>query len=484
MSPASRLLPSTLTLVALAIPAVAQEALQPVIARMEMRFSVISHRFHQTDKVSFYNANGGTGGAQNYAVPHLVYEPLVTLYNPYNTRIELPSVQLAFANPPVLFKFTKVTTSQLLPYRPSNPTPFDAVAQGFYGISRFTATTENNPATQKTFTMTLGGGTPDDYDAVPLVLEPGESRLFATRIEQQWNWEFETAGGYEARSFLDWHVSDNFTNRDGRTGNPLGIEMIGSGFNPYTYNNRAGFQTDSLSFTPRPDATRYTFEKSSLIPKGEVATTMLTDSVKIEAKGGLSHSSLQPDFELTDPLGRKLAFLAGDVLRAAGTPSIITRTYAVSDLLQLPGDKSPAGKKTVANFAITVRNSALKHRLFHQSELPPPNALYLTKFEQLSGTVPEIGSVGTATDAPGTLKAEVFGIERVADKLMIDFSAAPGNPYGWKIQGTSDPEQGFTETLSSVFDFSIVEGPPGTGIYKAIIDVSGKGPGYFVRIGR
>ena len=57
--------------------------------------------------------------------------------------------------------------------------------------------------------------------------------------------------------------------------------------------------------------------------------------------------------------------------------------------------------------------------------------------------------------------------------------AAP-DVFGLKVVGTNSLEAGFTEDLNN--QTIATPGPPGTGLYKLIVDVTGKGPNYFVRI--
>lgn len=59
---------------------------RPVISKVELLFSMVSHYNHLADRVAFYNDKGIPKGNTNYAVPHLVYEPSVTLYNPTTSR--------------------------------------------------------------------------------------------------------------------------------------------------------------------------------------------------------------------------------------------------------------------------------------------------------------------------------------------------------------------------------------------------------------
>ncbi len=58
------------------------ETRHPIISKVEIVFSLVSHHSHVGSRVDFYNNYGEPRGNLSYAVPHLVYEPVVTLYNP------------------------------------------------------------------------------------------------------------------------------------------------------------------------------------------------------------------------------------------------------------------------------------------------------------------------------------------------------------------------------------------------------------------
>src|SRR5262245_40992072 len=79
----------------------------PVISKVEFLFSMVSHYAHIPERVNFYDTSGNPKGNINYAVPHLVYEPIVTLYNPYNEPLTMSRTQIKIWDPPVGFTFKK-----------------------------------------------------------------------------------------------------------------------------------------------------------------------------------------------------------------------------------------------------------------------------------------------------------------------------------------------------------------------------------------
>ncbi|RYD37722.1 MAG: hypothetical protein EOP85_17395, partial [Verrucomicrobiaceae bacterium] len=170
---------------------------QPVISRMQVLYSVVAHHSSLQARVAFYNSQGNPAGNNNYAVPFLVYEPIVTLYNPYNTVLSLTQSRVRLSNPPVGFRFKK--NSDYLRSEWNN-------GGSFLGLGRFQISNESNPTVQKTITLSIGGGDMTSY-AGPIDLQPGESRTFSLRVEKDWTWGLETASGLTARQFHDWDTS-------------------------------------------------------------------------------------------------------------------------------------------------------------------------------------------------------------------------------------------------------------------------------------
>ena len=463
----------------LSLPVRAEDTPQPLIARVELRLSMVSHRMHIPDRVNFYNSFGNPLGNQHYAVPNLVFEPLVTLYNPHNVAISVDRTRVRLENPPVGFKFQK--NDDYLRNEWSN-------GGAAVGIARLNINDQQDPDARKTFTMTLGGGTASDYASSPIVLEPGQAKQFAARVESNWTWGLETSGGIHPRSFADWYSENDFTNRDGRTGNTFGAEFIPSPAPLFQYDPRAGFQNDHLSSTTdRPAATKYSFEASSW-DTGWVAIKLTDDvTVSAEVMRTFTGTAEEPDFRMLD-LRNEVVDVTQD-LRAAydfdvdrtvrpGGSGVIRRRFLVGDILQTPTDSTPGGKSPFANFVITARSKALRTGRFLRNDISPEE-LYETRLEQVIDF--HTTFAGNPSDAPGAGVIEVYKVAREGNLLYIDFAAKPRRSTPWGLKGTADLAAGFTDDLASPGN-GVTEGPPGAGIYKARIDISGKGAKYFVRI--
>ncbi len=329
------------------------ERLLPVIAKLQIMFSAVTHRNHLSDRIEFFNTRGVPQGNQNYGCPHLAYDPVVTLYNPYDVALDLDKLRIRIWDPPVVFGFKK-----------NQFWLRDEFASGdFHSLARFQIANEKNPNARRFFSLLLrelNGSTPGKR----IRLEPGEVKVFSPWVEPNWTWGLETMGGYNVRSFFDWNAGNDFGNQDGRTKNTMGIETV-PGWDP-----RAGLQTDHLSYASRPQNTRYDFEIANNWNGGWLAIKN-TDSFTVEAKPGRTVSQAnQPDFTV-DLLAGAVSDPARDLLRTykfrfadptaeiSANPAkpIIRRTFLVKDLLQLPEDKEPEGKTPFAILSMTAKTT-------------------------------------------------------------------------------------------------------------------------------
>lgn len=332
-----------------------EELLMPVIAKLQIVFSIVTHYSHINPRPGFFNQYGEPKGNQNYGVPHLVYDPVVTIYNPYDIRISLDSLRVRVWDPPVVFGFKK----NLDWLRP------EFASGDFHGIARFQIRNERNVNARRFFTLVLsqmrGGSRPGDS----ITLEPGEVRVFSPWVENNWTWGFETRGGYEGRAFFDWDAGKDFGNNDlVRTRNRFGVEAV-PGWDP-----RAGFQTDHLSYGSRPRQTRYQFELNRGWDGGWLGIK-LNDTFAVYSKPGRTvRDSRPPDFAV-DLLANRQVQPERDILRSyhfrfedveselsgGASDPVIEREFLVGDLLQEPNDRSPGGKTPFAILTMSAKTT-------------------------------------------------------------------------------------------------------------------------------
>lgn len=450
------------------------ETRYPVISKVRIVFSMVAHHNHIAERINFYNTSGDPQGNTNYAVPHLVYEPVITLFNPYADTLTLSRCRIRISDPPVGFVFKK--NGDYIRADFANGT--------FHSLSRFQALTENSTTARKTFTLVLRSLNGIGVPGPAIVLQPGESRDFSAWVENNWTWALETGGGSTPRSFFDWDSNRNSTNVDRRTSNMMGVETVSlSSPGPWEY--RAGFQTDNLSLdSRRPAATVYDFEKGTLNARSFVVTK-LTDTVTVQAKTMRTATVVSdPDFRLEmlrgtnanadQDIHRSYAFSMGDIVQDAQSP-VVSKTYQVGILLQKPHDASRGGKTPFAMLSIAAKPAALLENTFYQTPAVPTEQLYGVRFDDMDG-YPSLGF----PDAPGAGPAlKVSSMVRSGDTMTVEFAGDPGIDT-WRVMGTADLAAGFTEDLTPVTQF--VPGTAGSGVHQAVIDVTGKGAAYFVRI--
>lgn len=342
-------------------PKPARAALLPVIAKLQIVFSLVSHHSHIGDRVSALNTFGVPMGNTSHAVPHLVYDPVVTLYNPYDTELELSQLRVRISDPPVGFQFMKHDLSA-----GTNAWCRPEFAGGeFHGLGRFQITNETNPDARKFFSLHLRNRTSSGSPGGNIVLMPGEVKVFSAWVERNWTWGLETSGGYVPRAFFDHSAANRLGEQDYRTGNKKGIEgMPGLDF-------RAGLQTDHLSYANgRPASSIYSWERP---PLGVGWVSMkLTDDITVNARPQrcVRDASL-PDFRVDllaglndapeSDLLRTFEFRFADVAKELGSAQdatgIISRRFRNSSILQKPDDKGTGGKSPFAIFTMTAKTT-------------------------------------------------------------------------------------------------------------------------------
>ncbi|BCX49046.1 hypothetical protein HAHE_29540 [Haloferula helveola] len=335
------------------------ERLMPIIAKMQIMFSVVTHHSHVPDRIDFYNRYGGPGGNQSYACPHLVYDPIVTLYNPYDVALNLDQLRIRVWDPPVGFRFKK-NDAYLRP---------EFERGEFHSLARFQISNEKSATAEKSFTLMLTEMGRRNRPGEEITLQPGEVRVFSPWVEDNWTWGLEIGGGaYKPRSFFDWNLGENFANTDNRTGNRRGIEAVPG------WDTRAGLQTDHLSYqgNDRPTKTLYDFELQRNYKPGWLAIR-LNDTFTVEAAPQITKTDRRRKAEFrVDLLAgaredverdqlRSFEFQFGDVdseISESGAGNVISRTFTAGSLLQTQTDPDPGGKTPFAVLTMGAKTTA------------------------------------------------------------------------------------------------------------------------------
>lgn len=217
--------------------------LAPVILRAELMFSFFAKetRGHSPWEWEVSNAFGGgsAGSAWNHML-HLIYTPIVTLWNPYNIVLRLRRPVIELANPPVAFRFirqrsnvlssTGEVTNRLVPVDEmyvNGPEKFD-----------------------KKFVMELFGQVSSNGQASgDVVLQPGEVRVFSPAVDPNWNFvnvfdwqnnltdrsnyaaQIRAAPGWRGPQYgfnIDWLTGDPSYVNGPRNGTAYNLGVIGT----------------------------------------------------------------------------------------------------------------------------------------------------------------------------------------------------------------------------------------------------------------
>jgi hypothetical protein len=379
------------------------ERLIPVIAKFQMVFSVVTHDiFNVENRVTWWSTNGkpkyqkDSSGKPNYGVLHLAYDPVVTLYNPYDVALDLTKIRFRIWDPPVGFRFKKyeyLTDPATGNFRAKRvvkegylrPT---STNDGFAGLAELQHANQSNTNARKCFTLILSEGTGEALTG-RLKLQPGEVKVFSPRVESAWKWGFETSGGWNLQgTFFDFAQEKKFANTDRRASanippnkfGEFGIECAPG------WDIRAGLQTDHLALSaPRPSETEYDFEASR---SDGYVTLRQWDPIEVEAKPLVRSGNADYHFQVdvlaandqgTVPDTRDLENDSGntgvrsDTLRSfkfnfsSREPSqeisenpnevIKTKKLTCQELMQADNDGTKGGKYPFAMLELSARNT-------------------------------------------------------------------------------------------------------------------------------
>ncbi|MGA0900398.1 MAG: hypothetical protein ACO3SO_08335 [Luteolibacter sp.] len=150
--------------------------LAPVVARVELVFSIVARDAHGP----WRNRVSGKP-----LMVHMVYSPVVTLYNPYNVPIAFDEIEVEFEDVPIGFQF----------YRNGQ-----AMAERLASFNQFYAG-DDAGMQSKTFGFRLREmlGSSRSNTAI---IEPGATRIFGLNVEPTWSWDRDRPG--DGNTIFDW----------------------------------------------------------------------------------------------------------------------------------------------------------------------------------------------------------------------------------------------------------------------------------------
>jgi Tfp pilus assembly protein PilV len=254
----------------------------PAVTKLQMVFSLVAR-----------NAHGGwPGQIQNHThnpkkkyMLHMIYSPIITVYNPYNIPLEFNGLKLTFANIPIGFQFYVNGRAQT-----SSPAPLNQLYVWKDGDTKQT----------KEFNIELVSELGSTSSGAAIILQPGESKVFGTSISPDWSWAKDRVG--DGNTMFDW--------RSDKTGKI----KLAPGWNTAG----VGFDIDWL--VPRPIKTANTS-----YPPGGIVALSSNDRVDV-AFQPLSSQASKNKFNATIELkvGRR-SYPAGVIEFDYGSSSILSK---------------------------------------------------------------------------------------------------------------------------------------------------------------
>jgi hypothetical protein len=156
--------------------------LMPVVAKVQMQFSLVAKDAHG---VWSGGTDRNTQTAEDNYMVYMIYSPIVTLYNPYNTPISFDELRIDFKDLPIGFRF----------YRNGQPQ-----TTRLAHLNQLYVYHDTDTRTAKTFGINLRSAFTTGK-AAPVVMEPGENLVFGESVSGNSSWN---SGG-----MFDWQ--DNLT---------------------------------------------------------------------------------------------------------------------------------------------------------------------------------------------------------------------------------------------------------------------------------
>lgn len=432
------------------------ERLLPVIAKFQLLFSLVTHRHTNTDRIKYFDSKIGVN---QYGVPHLVYDPIITLYNPYDVTLNLAKLRIRVWDPPVAFRLTKIASGVPTPFRDPGSTAGVTLPKsgGFWSLAQMQIDQQNVPTARKYFTLLLTDGTSESAGG-SLRLKPGEVKLFSPRVQAAWNWGYEATG--DPKAFFDWQTGSNFGNLDGRDATGVGqygVEAVPG------LTSKAGLQVDHLAnggwdSIRRWANSEYDFERADNRNDGFV-TMRSSDEVTLEVKPWIAANGATKQFQVdimagaagtgvtkTTPIATATSTGKADTLRSfsfsfsdsqdpkddmsenSSNSVIKSLNYRVGDLMQENGDATKGGKKAVAMLEMSARTT---------SDPLSDSKAWLYNNPIVEGADQNTTSIGLSHQAYDLRLIKVIDIDRFPGGISVDsktnhgfFGASAGSSLG------------------------------------------------------
>ncbi|MDP0491853.1 MAG: hypothetical protein Q7Q71_12465 [Verrucomicrobiota bacterium JB023] len=373
-------------------PSNLKETLRPVVAKMQIVFSMVTHPLSTLDTSGASSAYQRSDAryAGSHLRPWLVFEPIITLWNPYSVPLEFEGASIGLDKIPVAFRFAKSFNGTTADLRVQESQTGSRLNRSYWPLSTFVWNGGKQDAITNFSFNLRGGNMSSGATNDPILLQPGESKVFSAAIKEGDSWgsvmrDFSIQGGAQVGA-------------ENGSSKIKDVDFVEG------YNNMGGFRVDHLARWKelRNPASLYDFEElafsnpsRTLISQNWFMWCALRpqDSIVVMAKlsnndaNSDAEESRRQDFTMllemdklngisdSEILGSSFRVSKKEELYEPGAETIITREFPAATILQEESDTTRAGKTPFAVFTMTAKStndllSPTKGWLFGNPVLP------------------------------------------------------------------------------------------------------------------
>lgn len=343
--------------------------LKPIVAKLQIIFSMVTHPLSvrgTNASTNAYNQADPTFEGQHLR-PWLVFEPVITLWNPYSVPITFDSLSLGLDKIPVAFRFAKIAgrTGEQDLRAPSGESN-NRIDRSFWPLSQFVWNGNKEDAISNFSFNVRGGNMADGLSRDPITLQPGENKVFSAFIREGSTW-----GSVLNDFMIQGSSSVGSTNRSSLVKE---IDVV-EGYNPiggFRFDHLARFQqhrnVDSL----------YTFERNDPISAGWFHWAALRPQDSIVVKAMLANNDANSDNEVASmdnftmlvEVDRAGGISSSEILGSSFTVRetdrlyddqeddfLIERAFPAATILQEESATTREGKTPFAVFTMTAKST-------------------------------------------------------------------------------------------------------------------------------
>lgn len=339
--------------------------LRPVLAKLQIVFSMVTQPLNVKDRHNLapkYNQLDRRFANQHLRA-WLAFDPVVTLWNPYSVPIEFSSLSIGLDKIPVALRFAKEVGGNQFDLR-NIERQNGLNNRTFWPLSHFVhGGNKQNAISNFTFNI-RGGNMTDGISREPVVLEPGENKVFSLFVKEGQAWG---------------RVIDDFVIQGSeQVGAANGRSLVKEVDLVEGLNWVGGFRFDHLARNKnnRNPRSLYSFERQSTNP-GTWHTCSLRPTDSIVVKARLSDNDARTDSE--DERENQFTMLVemdsfGEVsgerieggsftvrdrskLYEDDSDEVIERSFNAAELRQDIRDSDRGGKTPFAVFTMTAKST-------------------------------------------------------------------------------------------------------------------------------